>query len=148
MARGSKYSDEFAARVLAQADLSSNPSEVCKQFNVPYRTYLDWQSRSDRDNHFAQLRAKNRKEFEKEWKRFCISSLRKAFQKSQQILELCNKPEHLEYINQHIKTVGELAVNIEVLNDLGQAETPTAQDHAQGTGGARAENAASGAAVN
>ncbi len=148
MARGSKYSDEFAAGVLAQCDLSSNVSEVLKQYGVPSSTHFDWMARSERDVNFGKLRISRRKEFEREWKRFAISSLRKAFQRSNIILDACDKPEHLEYINQHIKTVGELAVNIEVLNDLGQTATPAAQDHASSPSGTRAENAASGTAIN
>lgn len=138
MARGSKYSDHFAAEVLAQADLSATPSEVVKSFSVPYRTYTDWLSRAESDLNFAKLRLEKRKEFEKEWKRFALSSLRKAFQKSQELIGKCDQPEHLEYLNAHIKTVGELAVNIEVLNDFDQGETETTQGHTASQGSTRA----------
>jgi hypothetical protein len=148
MARGSKYSDEFVAQVLAQCDLSTNVSEVLKQHRISSSTHFDWMNRSERDERLGKLRMSKRKELEKEWKRFAISSLRKAFQRSNVLLDACNKPEHLEYINQHIKTVGELAVNIEVLNDLGQTETQITQDHSSSQSGARGEVNASGTAVN
>jgi transposase-like protein len=127
MARGSKYSDGFAASVLAEADLSTNPSEVYERHGVPRSTYFDWLNRAESDKGFGQLRTQKRAALEREWKRHALSSLRGAFKKARELIDRCDKPEHLEFVNDHIKTVGDLAVNIEVLNDFEQGEAEAAQ---------------------
>ncbi len=135
MARGSKYTDDFAAGILALCDLSPSITEVLKARNIPRSTHTDWEARALRDTNFAQLRQAKRKQLEKEWKRFALSSLRSAFQKSQELIETCSQPEHLEYLNAHIKTVGEIAINIEVLNGL---ETDAGPSQIEDAGKARA----------
>lgn len=67
-----------------------------------------------------QLRQEKRTVLEREWKRFAFTSLKTAFQKSHELLDKCSEPEHLEFMTGHIKTVGEIAVNLEVLNDLAE----------------------------
>ena len=138
MARGRKTSDHYAAEILAEADLSSNPSEVWKRHGIPTSTYHDWINRSELDEQFGKLRNEKRTVLEREWKRHALTSLRVAFKKATELIQACDSPEHLEYINDHIKTVGDLAVNIEVLNDFEQGETETAQVDTPGQGASRA----------
>jgi uncharacterized protein YigA (DUF484 family) len=138
MPQGSKYGDDFAASILAEANLSDDIGKVLNSHAIPRRTYTSWQARVEHDHKFAELCQKKRNVLEREWKRYAMSSLRKAFQKSQELIGMCDQPEHLEYLNAHIKTVGDLAVNIEVLSDFEQTETETAQTQSSTSGSTRA----------
>ncbi len=123
MAQGRKYPDEFAAQVMAECLFASDIGKVLKHHKIASRTYTNWQARVKTDPNFAELCRAKRRIYELEWRRFARSSLRAAFKKAEVLIEACTQPSDLEHLNDFIRTVGDLAVSIEVLEDDNEPQT-------------------------